>query len=267
MAIAAVALLVGGCKKDPAPTPPTPTDPYAEYTKVAELPIIGAGVNATLYMMEEPFVGYNQIFVVLKDSVTNVELTDAHVNFEPMMDMGTMMHSAPWEEAYWDETSKSFKGAITFIMPSTAGSWTLKVMVHNHISGNEGEGSTPITVVEKAEPRLFSFVSATDGAKIFVALVGPTKPKVGLNDFEVVVYNKASMMDFPAVDDLKIAIEPTMPSMGHGSPNNVNPTSIGEGHYKGVVNFTMTGYWEVALTIKDANNAMMYDQGFFGITL
>jgi len=42
-------------------------------------------------------------------------------------------------------------------------------------------------------------------------------------------------------------MEPEMPAMGHGSPNNVNPVAIGNGHYKGKVNFTMTGLWQVNL--------------------
>ncbi len=38
-----------------------------------------------------------------------------------------------------------------------------------------------------------------------------------------------------------------MPSMGHGSPNNVNPVHRELGHYHGSVNFTMTGDWLVEL--------------------
>ncbi|MDZ7648356.1 MAG: FixH family protein [Cytophagales bacterium] len=40
-----------------------------------------------------------------------------------------------------------------------------------------------------------------------------------------------------------------MPSMGHGSPNNVNPTHSSKGSYKGKVNFTMTGDWRLNLNI------------------
>ena len=57
------------------------------------------------------------------------------------------------------------------------------------------------------------------------------------------------MMDYPAVDGMNIMFEPTMPSMGHGSPNNVNPVFTTKGHYKGKVNFTMTGDWRLDFTI------------------
>ena len=264
MAFAAVSVLVGGCKKDETPTPPSPTDPYAEFVKIAEMPILGAGVKATLYMDEDPFMGYNILYVVLKDSITNVLVEDADVTFEPVMDMGTMVHSAPWEPAIWNADIKAFKGAATFIM---IGNWSIKIKVHNNVNDHDGVGETPFTVIAKTEAQLFSFTNTADGLKYFVALVNPKSPKVGLNDFEVAVYKKQEMMLFPAVDGLNIAIDPQMPSMGHGSPNNVNPAFTANGHYKGVVNFTMTGYWEVNLTIKDAANILMYDAGFFGMTL
>jgi hypothetical protein len=58
------------------------------------------------------------------------------------------------------------------------------------------------------------------------------------------------MMNFPADDSYTMEITPEMPSMGHGSPNNVNPTNTGNGHYKGKVNFTMTGEWKVNVLVK-----------------
>ncbi len=46
-----------------------------------------------------------------------------------------------------------------------------------------------------------------------------------------------------------------MPSMEHGSPNNLNPTDFGNGHYKGKVNFTMTGMWRINIDIYDGTVA------------
>ena len=74
------------------------------------------------------------------------------------------------------------------------------------------------------------------------------------------------MMDFPAVNDYTVEIEPTMPSMGHGSPNNVNPVFTSMGHYVGKVNFTMTGLWNVKLTLKK-NGVTIDNKQSFDITL
>jgi hypothetical protein len=80
--------------------------------------------------------------------------------------------------------------------------------------------------------------------------VKPVRPAVGAQPFEIFAMEKASMMDWPPVDDLILEIEPWMPSMGHGSPNNENPDAQGEGHYLGQVNFTMAGPWTVTVVAK-----------------
>ena len=74
------------------------------------------------------------------------------------------------------------------------------------------------------------------------------------------------MMDWPAEPYLSVEIEPEMPAMNHGSPNNVNPSSIGDGHYLGVVNFTMTGWWRVNMTIKNGEGSIISDDSYFDIT-
>ena len=57
-----------------------------------------------------------------------------------------------------------------------------------------------------------------------------------------------------------------MPSMNHGSPNNVDPASTGAGIYKGEVNFTMTGYWQVKLDFFTASQDTIITGKFFDIT-
>ena len=73
------------------------------------------------------------------------------------------------------------------------------------------------------------------------------------------------MINFPADDDVAITIYPEMPSMGHSSPNNVDPVSTGNGHYKGTVNFTMTGWWRINLTLSK-NDELMSDELYFDVT-
>jgi hypothetical protein len=54
--------------------------------------------------------------------------------------------------------------------------------------------------------------------------------------------------------------------MGHGSPNNVNPVHDAYGHYKGKLNFTMTGLWRIQLKLYKGGK-LLTDQIFFDITL
>jgi len=264
VAIAAIAILGASCKKEDTPTPPV-TDPYDNLYKIAEMPATGSTLTVALYMDEAPFTGYNYVYAVVKDAAGNV-VESANVSYMPMMDMGMMQHSSPVEQPVWDADIKAMKGTVTFIMPSTTGTWTVKVMVEDQSTMQMGEATFPIDVIAPTEAKLFSFVSSVNQAKIFVALVQPANPKVGLNDFEVVVYQKTSMMDFPAVGDLYMTIDPEMPTMGHGSPNNVNPVATDNGHYMGKVNFTMTGYWKVNMEFFDNQHISMFDQGYFDIT-
>ncbi len=267
MALAVVSF--ASCNNDdPEPTP-TPTDPFAGLTYIGETSAVGAGANVKIYADEPLFVGYNNIYVAVYDSAnTSTQLTDGHITFMPEMDMGMHQHACPYEDPSTtvDATTQAFKGAIVFIMPSTAGSWTLGVHVHNHANGHSGMAMLPVTVVEPTEPKLITFESDYDQTKLFVTRIEPKSPEVGINDFTLGIYKRESMMSFPAVDDLVVSMEPEMPTMGHGSPNNVDPVSVGNGMYEGKVNFTMTGYWKVNLDFTTANNDTVKTGQYFDIT-
>ncbi|MBL0356128.1 MAG: FixH family protein [Chitinophagaceae bacterium] len=239
-----IAATLFSCKKDTVTEP----DPTAGLTKQAEAYVIGAGTKVVVYSKTNSiYTGYNQFFIAVYDSVSGTRIEDAHIHLMPMMDMGMMQHSAPYENPVsTTAVNHLFPCSIVFIMPSMAGaSWTLEMEVHNHVSDKEGMASIPLTVADPAISRMRSFTGVHDGGKYFVALIEPAVPKVGINEMEIAIYKKESMMSFPADSSLSVVLTPEMPSMGHGSPNNVNPTHIRNGHYKGKVNFTMTGMWKL----------------------
>ncbi len=266
---ATILLATNACKKDESITTinPTPTDQIpSNYKLIGETYIYGAAAKAKVYAEKELFVGYNKIFVAMFDSVSNTRLTDGHFDVIPMMDMGMMKHSAPVEIT--DESipsDKFWKAAIVFIMPSSAGKWTLNMAFHNHKTDKEGEGELEVNVINPTTSVMKSF-TANDSTKLFVSLIQPDLPKIGLNNFEISIHKKDSFMGFTAVDDYNVEIVPIMPSMGHGSPNNVNPVFTELGHYTGLVNFTMTGLWNVKIIIKK-NGVIISDNQSFDITL
>ncbi len=266
---ATILLATNACKKDESITTinPTPTDQIpSNYKLIGETYIYGAAAKAKVYTEKELFVGYNKIFVAMFDSVSNTRLTDGHFDVIPMMDMGMMKHSAPVEIT--DESipsDKFWKAAIVFIMPSSAGKWTLNMAFHNHKTDKEGEGELEVNVINPTTSVMKSF-TANDSTKLFVSLIQPDLPKIGLNNFEISIHKKDSLMGFTAVDDYNVEIVPIMPSMGHGSPNNVNPVFTELGHYTGLVNFTMTGLWNVKIIIKK-NGVIISDNQSFDITL
>jgi hypothetical protein len=229
--------------------------------KLAEGFVVGASVKAEVYAQKALNTGYNNIYVVLFDSISNQKIENAVVSFMPMMDMGSMKHSAPAENPTTVDANKMYNGAVVFLMPSgTMGSWTLDIMVQ--YNGKMGKLTVPVNIATPSVSTLKSFISKVDNAKYFVALLQPEVPKVGVNDLEIAIYKYKSMMAYPADSSLSVIVTPEMPTMGHGSPNNVNPVHIGRGHYKGKVNFTMTGLWYLNLDF-NAGSAVADSTIFF----
>lgn len=258
---------LSNCDKnnDPEPEPePTPE----EQLLLGEEYAIGSGLLVEYYSYEEPFVGYNKIYFEVKDSISGEAITEnLNIDILPMMDMGMMMHSCPTEPVNYNSSSKQYIGAAVYVMPSTAGSWTLNVTVSDTVSGSQGLAVFEFEVVEPEEAKMVSFVSDIDPeARYFISIIQPRNPIVGQNDFEIIINRRASMMDWPYEPYLNVEIEPEMPSMNHGSPNNVNPTHTGEGHYEGEVNFTMTGWWRVNMVIKDGEGTVINNDSYFDIT-
>ncbi len=181
--------------------------------------------------------GYTKIFAKVTDA-GGTAMESATVTYSPMMDMGTMVHSAPIEQPVFNATEGKYEGAVVFIMSSMAGTWTLDVSV------NGNPASFTLNVAEPAT-QMVGVYTGSDSEPYVVSLVRPVSWHVGLNNFEIAIHHKASMMSFPADDDFTIEFEPEMVSMQHGSPNNVSPVLTSNGHYAGVVNYTMTGDWRL----------------------
>ena len=268
IAITAIAITISSCKKSQdTEITPTPTTSTPSLVKIGETYILGAKAKAVLYSKQSLQTGYNVIYVALFDSADGSALLKGHFNVTPMMDMGTMQHSDPVENS--EDTvavGGYFKSSVVFIMPGTAMQWSLNLSFHNHKNNLEGVGKLGVAVVEGNPVKIKSSVVVADSnAKVFISLIAPEKPQVGINYFEVVLHKKVSMMDFPAIEDYTIEIVPEMPTMGHGSPNNVNPVHVGMGHYLGKVNFTMTGLWKITLKLYK-NGVLVSSDQFFELT-
>lgn len=270
--MAAVVIGLTSCKKEDDTTPSNAnnTNPDAglaipsSLIKLGETYVLGAATKAVVYADKAASVGYIKIYTAMYDSVTNARVKDGHFSVNPIMDMGTMKHSAPVENGSDSvPADQLFKSAVVFSM---GGAWTLDINFHNHVNNKEGKGVLALNVTNPTTAVMRNFiVAADDSARLFVSLVQPASPKIGLNDFEITIHKKADMMNYPAVENYTVEIEPEMPSMGHGSPNNVNPVHTTNGHYLGKVNFTMSGLWRVHLTIKK-NGVLLSNDQYFDIT-
>ncbi|MDW7695873.1 FixH family protein [Flammeovirgaceae bacterium SG7u.111] len=246
-------VFLAGCGED---EPVEPTLNTEGKVMIAEGYALGAGAKVKVYGKEKLFSGYNQLFVAVYDSISDELIEESHVSFMPMMAMNSgMSHSAPYENPASSEAKEGFfEGAVVFLMPSMMGTWTLDVHVHNHKNMKEGMAKFEVMVAEDSEPRIRTFESKTDQKNLFVSYKLGEEPKVGINDIEFVVNSRKTMMEFLPEENYTFEMTPEMPTMGHGSPNNVNPTHTEMGHYAGKLNFTMTGLWRVNLVIKEGGD-------------
>lgn len=257
-----ISLSIFSCSDDE-----TNINPTEGLTKIGEAYALGAGAKVELWANEDLFAGYNSLYVALYDSTNGKRIKESHVHFNPVMTMdGGMQHSCPVINPEDENAVKElFPGAAIFIMPSSdMGFWEMNIGVHNHLNEKFGTATFDIDVASATPSRVKSFVTESS-EKIFIAYNFPTKKKVGVNDFDVAVYKMVTGAEFTPVDNFTISLEPEMPSMDHGSPNNVDPVyEQAYGQYRGKVNFTMTGEWRLNLTLSRGDES---EPIFFDVTL
>lgn len=266
LSICLLSTLLYSCKADPDITPVT-----TNYFKVTEAVSSGSSFNVEFYSIDSLFVGYNKVFLKIIDKNSGLAVDQATLVLHPLMDMVTSKHACPAENPGSNLNSEGyFEGAVLFSMIGT-NSWSLTV----DISAN-GKTETvlfPISKVISKVPaqKIVVIDSLSNGpgkwiiTKYPMSIITPKAWKVGNNPFEITAHCMASMMSFPAVTDFTFEITPEMPSMGHGSPNNVNPVHTVNGHYVGSVNFTMTGAWRVNMTITKGDR-IITKKAYFDIT-
>ncbi len=230
-------------------SPEKATDPAEGLALIGEKTVQNTEVR--VYSDKGLEVGYNKIYIKVTDSITDKLVEEANVSISTLMDMGQMKHASPYENPAGSTAEEGlFPCAATFIM---SGMWELHVNVHNLDNNDVVEFQFDVEIAAAGNTKK---VTGTDSMTYFITLVQPAAAKVGLNDFELTVNYQKNMMSFPAVEDVIVKIEPSMPSMGHGSPNNVDPAHQQHGHYMGKVNFTMTGDWRIDLNFFRGDSLM-----------
>lgn len=210
-----------------------------------------------VYSEEALKVGYNELQVALLDADSNDTLTDQSLSITPMMTMPTMSHSAP---VVGEATvSKGmYRQGIVFIMPSgDMGSWELELDLEDPSSNQSDEVKVGLEIALPDTASMTSMISQADGSSVFATFIAPENPKVGMNEFQILLHKRENMMSYPAIEDYQVSIEPEMPTMGHGSDGNINPVHTKDGIYAGQLSFNMPGYWVVNVEIKNGNGEMV----------
>ena len=255
------AIILLSCGKDSL------TNVTYNYSKVTEAVSDQSSFKVKLFVKDSLFMGYNKMFFKIIRNSDGFEIDNASLSLHPLMNMGTYAHSCPFENP--ESINGYHEGAILFSMPGI-NSWSIGVDIV--AEGKSEHANLSISQVVSTSPvrKIVAIDSLSNGSggwvitKYPLSLIVPKSWKIGNNPFEITAHRMDNMMDFPAVTDLNFEITPEMPSMGHGSPNNVNPVHMSNGHYLGNVNFTMTGAWRIHLLIKKGSR-IISDKLFFDI--
>lgn len=266
LTVAAIIALTFSCKKNHTSPEEITEDVNASVNliKIGETYITGAKAKAIIYSKKSFETGYNEVYVALYDSIDGSQLSTGNFSMTPMMDMGMMQHSSPVENTTDTiATNGYFKTAVVFSMPGNDSQWSLNLNYHNKKNNLTGTGTIGVNVISSTPARFMSTVLSLDSnSSVFVSLVGLTNPQVGINNFEITIHKKVNTMTYQSVNNYSVEIVPEMPSMGHGSPNNIDPVLTSNGHYVGKVNFTMTGLWKINLKLYKNGNLISNDQYF-----
>ena len=106
-------------------------------------------------------------------------------------------------------------------------------------------------------------VEGDAGVAVALERAVPGPPEKGDNEWELSIRDA----DGEPLEDLELVVSPFMPDHGHGSP--VDPVVAPDdepGSYLVTMVFNMGGFWEVTLSMSDADGAQL-DEVAFGICI
>lgn len=253
LSLSLIALLAAcGPGEDPGPA----EEPFGE----TPLAVAKSGTLALeLYTRGPLEVGRNEMAYRLVDTATGDAITRASLVQKPWMTMSNHSHGCPViDPAPEADADGRFLGVIVPTMPSgEMGSWKLDVeVVRDGESAPTNFAFGEVQVSERAIPARKDLVVGEERFILTLNFVNGA-PKVGKNEVVVTAHQAMHMgASFPAQTDLSFKMTPEMPTMGHGSPGNVDPAHVANGEYEGVVNFNMAGAWRITLEVSRGEEAL-----------
>jgi len=124
------------------------------------------------------------------------------------------------------------------------------------------KASSPRTLSTAGENASDTFsIRAGNGTTRRITLTAPTAATTGTNSLSFRLENGTT------VDSGWTAtFVPTMPSMGHSSPNNIQPV-YASGLFSGTVNFTMSGDWRLYFCLESRDGSIVDTSHFIDLNV
>ncbi len=187
--------------------------------------------------------GYNRIgFKVFEN---NTEKTSGIVKFYAKMFHfnSTDFHATPVEPQYnFDPALGMFAGYIIMLMPSdTSSRWYGFYNYNDEFSIDSA--NFDVGWDTKTKFKIFTDIGAQ--LSYLITITSPVDAVRGLNDFSCLLHESPDFVSFTQVNTAYMFLTAKLDSLNHYSDGNVNPVYLGEGIYKGKVNFDISGGWKV----------------------
>jgi len=208
----------------------------------------GAATRVVIYAENDLFAGYNQLYIALYDSVSNVRITQAQISLfmSSLSGSGTSLQGVVENPVGTQAYNGLFNCAAVFT--SANSNWVLTVQIKGLANQKAGSSVNGINVVQTSPARSYSLTPQNETSSIFVCLVQPYNPQLGVNNLELAIYKQTTTGAYVADSSYQVTMSAEMPAMqGMNSPNNVNPVYTTNGHYLGKVNLIMGGNWQISV--------------------
>lgn len=258
LVIAAIILSIcfSSCTKDDD-SPIVEGNPLADYKMVSSLKTNAHTIE--VYSEQEQYtIGYNELFIRIKDDTSDSYISKAEISWTPLMHMSQMQHSCPKSAIVADGDESVYKGYVIFQMPSNDDEyWDLTL--DYTIDGIAYSVTQLLNVKAPADnKRRVTVFTGSDDVRYVLAMM-PLTPEVAINDFSAMLFKMENMMTFSLAENYEVALDPRMPSMGnHSSPNNGNLVYDAESKmYMGKLSLTMTGYWKINMKLLNESDEVI----------
>src|SRR5690606_2282315 len=219
--------------------------------------------------------GYNELRLKVYNKDNNAEINSAALGFLPILnDAQGNQVSCPHRYQLVYNTAEKFYAAYAVFteLSSSENKWDL--ILRLKVGNQEVLIKEPIMMKEQTKKNLkMASLFGHDDGQYFIALLGPSAPKVAGNNLQAGIYkyNKPStpangtfpdpsQFNYSEVKGFTLKLDPRMPepSMGnHSSPNNKDLVQGDDGFYHGVVNYTMTGNWTLNFIFMNQNGKIL----------
>lgn len=223
-----------------------------------------AGKQISIWTADSLSNKFESLYLRLLDG-KGKPLTDEALDYHITMDMGMMSHGGPYDPLV-NKGNGIYQADMVFIMANMKDmgkGWLLKTLL-------QGKDKTDtLTVALPVQPatvaRTLPTGTTTDG-RVFVSCLLPNELESGKHQIEFALH-KMDKETFTNLDGYTIAIEPFMPEMKHGSSENNDAQSKGNGRYSGQVNFTMPGEWIVKVKLMKNGEIVSQDHLVYPIKI